>query len=52
MAHRGHLFSHEGQGKAYSTFRPTYTKEIYDAIYAFAGEPKLNRALDIATGSV
>ena len=51
MTSRAHLFSHEGQAKAYGEFRPHYDKELYDAVYAYAGAPQLDRALDVATGA-
>ena len=50
MQSKANLFSHDGQAKAYGLFRPRYNDELFNAIYAYAGPPQTNRALDIATG--
>ena len=46
----GHLFSDEKQSQAYKANRPAYSDDVFNAIYDYAATPKVDCAVDIATG--
>jgi ubiquinone/menaquinone biosynthesis C-methylase UbiE len=49
---KAHLFNNNSQADAYKKYRPRYPKELFDAIYDYAGSTAAtDTALDIATGS-